>query len=98
MRALFEALVGGAGALGHAAEHADDQVGPVFLALLHDAEARQHIVIELYDKFFRTAFPRMAVNAMDLRLAVAVLPSMHPTLTLYFPGLGKFSQPIGNDW
>jgi hypothetical protein len=41
--------------------------------------------------------PGMAVNAMDLRLAIAVLPSMQPTLTLYLPGFGKFSQPIGND-
>ena len=27
---------------------------------LDNAEARQHVVIELYDEFFRTAFPRMA--------------------------------------
>jgi hypothetical protein len=48
------------------------------------------------DSFY---FPAgMAVNAMDLRLAVLVLPSMQPTLTLYWPGFGEFSQPIGNDW
>lgn len=58
-------------------------------------------LMRVTDQFEETSLtgaeaPGMEVNEMDLRLAVVVLPSMHPTFTLYLPGLGKFSQPIGN--
>jgi hypothetical protein len=37
------------------------------------------------------------VKETDLRLAVSRFPSSHATLTLYFPGLEKFSRTMGND-
>ena len=41
MRQIF------AGALGHAAKHPDDEVGPLFLAVAHDAEPREHLLLAL---------------------------------------------------
>jgi hypothetical protein len=47
--------------------------------------------------YFAEEWMFIAVNEMDLRMAVSRFPSRHATLTLYFPGLGKNSQPMGND-
>jgi hypothetical protein len=47
--------------------------------------------------YFAEEWMFIAVNEMDLRMAVSMFPSRHATLTLHFPGLGKYSQPMGND-
>jgi len=47
--------------------------------------------------YFAEELMFIALNKMDLRLAVSRLLSRHATLALYFPGLGKYSQPMGND-
>ena len=39
---------------------------------------------------------RIGAKRIALRLAVFISPSRHDTLTRYRPGLGKFSQPMGN--
>ncbi len=47
--------------------------------------------------YFAEEWMFIALNEMDLWLAVSRLPSRHATLTLDFPDLGKYSQPMGND-
>jgi hypothetical protein len=47
--------------------------------------------------YFAEEWLFIAVNEMDLSLAVSRFSSRHATLALYFPGLGKYSQPMGND-